>query len=55
MLTVSGLLPSSTYNCSVISFSYSTPSEPAYIAISTVGTYATRRLPQTALRRPGRC
>lgn len=37
VLTVSGLMPSSTYNCTVTSFSYSTPSTPAHIAISTVG------------------
>ncbi|XP_074482061.1 receptor-type tyrosine-protein phosphatase O isoform X2 [Sebastes fasciatus] len=35
VVTVSGLLPSSTYNCTVISFSYSTPSKPAHITIST--------------------
>lgn len=34
--TVVGLLPSSSYNCSVISISYSTPSEPAYITITTL-------------------
>ncbi|XP_048885612.1 receptor-type tyrosine-protein phosphatase O-like isoform X2 [Brienomyrus brachyistius] len=33
--TVSNLLPATTYNCSVTSYSYSTPSEPAYVAIST--------------------
>ncbi|XP_041833467.1 receptor-type tyrosine-protein phosphatase O isoform X2 [Melanotaenia boesemani] len=36
MLTVSGLTPSSSYNCTVTSFSYSTPSRPAHITISTV-------------------
>ncbi|XP_073336535.1 receptor-type tyrosine-protein phosphatase O [Pagrus major] len=36
VLTVSGLMPSSTYNCTVTSFSYSTPSRPAHISISTV-------------------
>uniref|UniRef100_A0A3P8UVI2 protein-tyrosine-phosphatase n=1 Tax=Cynoglossus semilaevis TaxID=244447 RepID=A0A3P8UVI2_CYNSE len=35
IVTVSGLLPSSTYNCSVTSFSYSTPSKPAHISITT--------------------
>ncbi|XP_045074753.1 receptor-type tyrosine-protein phosphatase O, partial [Coregonus clupeaformis] len=35
VVTVSSLLPSSSYNCSVISYSYSTPSEPAYVHIST--------------------
>lgn len=35
VVTVSGLLPSSTYNCTVTSFSYSTPSKPAHITIST--------------------
>ncbi|KAJ8249683.1 hypothetical protein COCON_G00228990 [Conger conger] len=33
--TVTKLQPSSTYNCSVTSYSYSTPSEPAYITVST--------------------
>ncbi|XP_008297081.1 receptor-type tyrosine-protein phosphatase O-like [Stegastes partitus] len=36
VVTVSGLLPSSSYNCTVTSFSYSTPSRPAHISISTV-------------------
>ncbi|XP_071383726.1 receptor-type tyrosine-protein phosphatase O [Centroberyx affinis] len=36
VVTVSGLMPSSTYNCTVTSYSYSTPSKPAYIAITTV-------------------
>ncbi|XP_028249927.1 receptor-type tyrosine-protein phosphatase O isoform X2 [Parambassis ranga] len=36
VLTVSGLLPSSSYNCTVTSFSYSTPSKPSLISISTV-------------------
>ncbi|XP_072233557.1 receptor-type tyrosine-protein phosphatase O isoform X2 [Leuresthes tenuis] len=36
VLTVSGLTPSSSYNCTVTSFSYSTPSRPAHIAVSTV-------------------
>nr|XP_020469101.1 receptor-type tyrosine-protein phosphatase O isoform X2 [Monopterus albus] len=35
VVTVSGLMPSSTYNCTVTSFSYSTPSRPAHITIST--------------------
>uniref|UniRef100_A0A1A8RMH6 Protein tyrosine phosphatase, receptor type, O n=2 Tax=Nothobranchius rachovii TaxID=451742 RepID=A0A1A8RMH6_9TELE len=35
MLTVSGLAPSSSYNCTVTSFSYSTPSRPAHITVST--------------------
>uniref|UniRef100_A0A8C7HI24 protein-tyrosine-phosphatase n=1 Tax=Oncorhynchus kisutch TaxID=8019 RepID=A0A8C7HI24_ONCKI len=39
VVTVSSLLPSSSYNCSVISYSYSTPSEPAFIHISTTGTH----------------
>ncbi|XP_036375885.1 receptor-type tyrosine-protein phosphatase O [Megalops cyprinoides] len=33
--TIADLLPSTSYNCSVTSYSYSTPSEPAYIAVST--------------------
>uniref|UniRef100_A0A667YZY7 Protein tyrosine phosphatase receptor type O n=1 Tax=Myripristis murdjan TaxID=586833 RepID=A0A667YZY7_9TELE len=36
VLTVSGLMPSSSYNCTVTSYSYSTPSKPAYITITTV-------------------
>uniref|UniRef100_A0A4W6G2Z2 Protein tyrosine phosphatase receptor type O n=1 Tax=Lates calcarifer TaxID=8187 RepID=A0A4W6G2Z2_LATCA len=36
VLTVSGLMPSSTYNCTVTSFSYNTPSKPAHISITTV-------------------
>ncbi|KAF7649030.1 hypothetical protein LDENG_00148340 [Lucifuga dentata] len=36
LVTISGLMPSSTYNCTVISFSYSTPSKPAHIAVTTV-------------------
>ncbi|KAM9846087.1 receptor-type tyrosine-protein phosphatase O [Aulostomus maculatus] len=36
VVTVSGLMPSSTYNCTVTSFSYSTASKPAHIAIRTV-------------------
>ncbi|CAJ1054359.1 receptor-type tyrosine-protein phosphatase O isoform X1 [Xyrichtys novacula] len=36
VLTVSGLIPSSTYNCTVTSFSYSTASKPAQITISTI-------------------
>ncbi|KAL7867449.1 hypothetical protein SRHO_G00088330 [Serrasalmus rhombeus] len=36
VLTVSNLQPSTSYNCSVTSYSYSTPSEPAYITISTL-------------------
>ncbi|XP_021179369.2 receptor-type tyrosine-protein phosphatase O isoform X2 [Fundulus heteroclitus] len=35
VLTVSGLMPSSSYNCTVTSFSYSTPSRPARITIRT--------------------
>ncbi|XP_071358835.1 receptor-type tyrosine-protein phosphatase O isoform X2 [Trachinotus anak] len=35
VVTVSGLMPSSSYNCTVTSFSYSTPSKPAHITIST--------------------
>ncbi|XP_042367675.1 LOW QUALITY PROTEIN: receptor-type tyrosine-protein phosphatase O [Plectropomus leopardus] len=35
VVTVSGLMPSSTYNCTVTSFSYSTASKPAHITIST--------------------
>ncbi|XP_062860865.1 receptor-type tyrosine-protein phosphatase O isoform X2 [Trichomycterus rosablanca] len=36
VLTVGNLQPSISYNCSVISYSYSTPSEPTYITISTL-------------------
>ncbi|XP_024140158.1 receptor-type tyrosine-protein phosphatase O isoform X1 [Oryzias melastigma] len=35
VLTVSGLTPSSTYNCSVTSVSYSTPSRPAHVTVTT--------------------
>ncbi|XP_052409995.1 receptor-type tyrosine-protein phosphatase O isoform X4 [Carassius gibelio] len=35
VVTVSGLQPSTSYNCSVISSSYSSISDPAYITIST--------------------
>ncbi|XP_061663501.1 receptor-type tyrosine-protein phosphatase O [Syngnathoides biaculeatus] len=35
VLTVSGLMPSSNYNCSVVSFSYGTPSKPAHITVTT--------------------
>uniref|UniRef100_A0A6Q2YRI6 Protein-tyrosine-phosphatase n=1 Tax=Esox lucius TaxID=8010 RepID=A0A6Q2YRI6_ESOLU len=35
VVTISGLLPSSSYNCTVISYSYSTPSQPVYIHITT--------------------
>ncbi|XP_058480724.1 receptor-type tyrosine-protein phosphatase O isoform X2 [Solea solea] len=36
VVTIVGLAPSSKYNCSVTSFSYSTPSRAAHISISTV-------------------
>ncbi|XP_029017553.1 receptor-type tyrosine-protein phosphatase O isoform X2 [Betta splendens] len=36
VFTVSGLMPLSTYNCTVTSFSYSTPSKPAHISITTI-------------------
>ncbi|KAI5610992.1 receptor-type tyrosine-protein phosphatase O precursor, partial [Silurus asotus] len=36
VMTVNNLQASSSYNCSVTSYSYSTPSEPAYITISTL-------------------
>ncbi|XP_019753160.1 receptor-type tyrosine-protein phosphatase O isoform X1 [Hippocampus comes] len=35
VLTVSGLMPSSSYNCSVVGVSYSAPSKPAHITITT--------------------
>ncbi|XP_055046652.1 receptor-type tyrosine-protein phosphatase O isoform X2 [Misgurnus anguillicaudatus] len=35
VLTVSGLQPSTSYNCSVISMSYSSSSEPVHISITT--------------------
>ncbi|XP_026066048.1 receptor-type tyrosine-protein phosphatase O isoform X3 [Carassius auratus] len=35
VVTISGLQPSTSYNCSVISSSYSSISDPAYITIST--------------------
>ncbi|XP_076016164.1 receptor-type tyrosine-protein phosphatase O [Genypterus blacodes] len=36
VVTISGLMPSTTYNCTVTSFSYSTASKPAYIPVTTV-------------------
>uniref|UniRef100_A0A669CM16 Protein tyrosine phosphatase receptor type O n=1 Tax=Oreochromis niloticus TaxID=8128 RepID=A0A669CM16_ORENI len=36
VVTISGLIPSSSYNCTVTSFSYSTPSKPTHISVSTV-------------------
>lgn len=39
VVMVSGLMPSSSYNCSVTSFSYSAPSTPAHISITTAGRY----------------
>ncbi|XP_035474669.1 receptor-type tyrosine-protein phosphatase O isoform X2 [Scophthalmus maximus] len=36
LVTVSGLPPSSSFNCSVTSFSYNTASKPAHVTISTV-------------------
>ncbi|KAJ7987922.1 hypothetical protein DPEC_G00318270 [Dallia pectoralis] len=35
VVTISGLLPSSSYNCTVTSYSYNTPSQPVYIHITT--------------------
>ncbi|XP_073694111.1 receptor-type tyrosine-protein phosphatase O isoform X1 [Garra rufa] len=35
VVTVSGLQPSTSYNCTVISSSYSSASDPAYITVST--------------------
>ncbi|XP_013876185.1 receptor-type tyrosine-protein phosphatase O [Austrofundulus limnaeus] len=35
VLTISGLLPSMSYNCTVTSFSYSTPSRPAHVTVRT--------------------
>ncbi|XP_068611331.1 LOW QUALITY PROTEIN: receptor-type tyrosine-protein phosphatase O [Brachionichthys hirsutus] len=35
LVTVSGLRASSSYNCTITSFSYSTPSKPAHITITT--------------------
>ncbi|XP_068162464.1 receptor-type tyrosine-protein phosphatase O isoform X2 [Antennarius striatus] len=35
LLTVTGLRAATAYNCSITSFSYSTPSRPAHIAIAT--------------------
>lgn len=36
VVTISGLMPSSMYNCTVTSYSYSTPSKPAHISIKTI-------------------
>ncbi|XP_015208471.1 receptor-type tyrosine-protein phosphatase O isoform X2 [Lepisosteus oculatus] len=35
VVTISSLLPSTAYNCSVTSYSHNTPSEPTFIAVST--------------------
>ena len=37
VVTVTGLRPSSIYNCSVTSFSYSSASKPAHISVTTAG------------------
>lgn len=39
VLTVTGLMPSSTYNCTITSFSYSSASKPAHISITTAGRW----------------
>ncbi|KAM6436934.1 receptor-type tyrosine-protein phosphatase O isoform 3-T4 [Liasis olivaceus] len=36
VVTVSSLLPATSYNCSVTSFSHNSPSVPTYIAVSTM-------------------
>uniref|UniRef100_A0A8C1BAD8 Protein-tyrosine-phosphatase n=1 Tax=Cyprinus carpio carpio TaxID=630221 RepID=A0A8C1BAD8_CYPCA len=41
VVTVSGLQPSSSYNCTVVSSSYSSVSDPAVITISTTGEKTT--------------
>ncbi|XP_066580446.1 receptor-type tyrosine-protein phosphatase O isoform X2 [Amia ocellicauda] len=38
VVTISSLLPSTVYNCSVTSYSHNTPSEPTFIVISTLVT-----------------
>lgn len=44
VLTVSGLQASTSYNCSVISTSYSSSSEPAHISITTSGDWPSHQL-----------
>ncbi|KAJ7329211.1 hypothetical protein JRQ81_015385 [Phrynocephalus forsythii] len=38
VVTISSLLPATSYNCSVTSFSHNSPSVPAFIAVSTMVT-----------------
>ncbi|XP_016852064.2 receptor-type tyrosine-protein phosphatase O isoform X3 [Anolis carolinensis] len=38
VVTISSLLPATSYNCSVTSFSHSSPSVPAFISVSTMVT-----------------
>lgn len=40
VVTVSGLQPSTSYNCTVTSSSYSSASDPAFITVSTSGEHA---------------
>uniref|UniRef100_A0A3Q3WFT3 Uncharacterized protein n=1 Tax=Mola mola TaxID=94237 RepID=A0A3Q3WFT3_MOLML len=52
VVTVSGLMPSSTYNCTVISFSYNTPSKPAHIAVTTTGRWGCNLMPHLTIHQP---
>ncbi|XP_072855882.2 receptor-type tyrosine-protein phosphatase O isoform X3 [Pogona vitticeps] len=38
VVTISSLLPATSYNCSVVSFSHDSPSVPTFIAVSTMVT-----------------
>lgn len=49
VVTVTGLMPSSTYNCTITSFSFSSASKPATVSITTAGRW--RCEPPTAQHR----
>lgn len=52
MVTVTGLMPSSTYNCTITSFSYSSTSKPAHISITTAGRWRCAPTPGSAAWSP---
>lgn len=52
MVTVTGLMPSSTYNCTITSFSYSSTSKPAHISITTTGRWRCTPTPGSAAWSP---
>uniref|UniRef100_A0A4W3INS0 Protein tyrosine phosphatase receptor type O n=1 Tax=Callorhinchus milii TaxID=7868 RepID=A0A4W3INS0_CALMI len=43
IVTLDNLVPSTSYNCSVISVSYDSYSQPVFIAVSTTGTIAVKK------------